>query len=133
MAKQQGLREQWRHRACLQHPAALMRNEVIEIVRQVIDAVDGKLPDDNIRDARRLLDHNECGLPEVLGSIVQLQSLSQTRPKGITEGIAKGITRAAPKGIQIFATQVFSQQQLATCKNLPLVSRISFGTERGRF
>jgi hypothetical protein len=38
-----------------------MRNKVISIVGEVIDAVDGKLPVENINDARELLEHNEWG------------------------------------------------------------------------
>lgn len=38
-----------------------MRNKVIGIVRGVINAVDGKLPVENINDARELLEHGEWG------------------------------------------------------------------------
>ena len=38
-----------------------MKNEVTGIVGEVIDAVDGKLPVENIVDARELLEHNEWG------------------------------------------------------------------------
>lgn len=38
-----------------------MGNEVIGIVGEVIDAVDGKLPVENINDARELLEHDEWG------------------------------------------------------------------------
>lgn len=40
----------------------LFRNEIIEMVGKIIDAVDGKLPAQNIADAGELLDHNEWGV-----------------------------------------------------------------------
>lgn len=37
------------------------RKEIVALVGNIIDAVDGKLPVANIADARELLDHNEWG------------------------------------------------------------------------
>ena len=38
-----------------------MKNEVVNIIRDVINDVKGKLPVENINDAHELLDHDEWG------------------------------------------------------------------------